>query len=137
MMSITENKKIIERRVEEIWNQGKLATIDELIAVNLISNGQPVGREGFRQFVTAVRTAFPDIHFTVEDTVVEGDKVVIRYTGRGTHQGAFAGIPATGKQVHFPGIDIFRIANGQMAEEWLMYDQLGLLQQIGAIPSKP
>lgn len=134
-MSITENKKIIQRRVEEIWNQGKLATIDELIAANLISNGQPVGREGFRQFVTAVRTAFPDIHFTVEDTVVEGDKVVIRYTGRGTHQGAFAGIPATGKQVQFPGIDIFRIANGQMAEEWLMYDQLGLLQQIGAIPT--
>ncbi len=134
-MSTTENKRIIERRVEEIWNQGKLATIDELIATNLISNGQPSGREGFRQFVTAVRTAFPDIHFTIEDTVVEGDKVVIRYTGRGTHQGAFAGIPATGKQVQFPGIDIFRIANGQMAEEWLMYDQLGLLQQIGALPT--
>ena len=134
-MSTTENQRIIERRVEEIWNQGKLATIDELIATNLISNGQPIGREGFRQFVTAVRTAFPDIHFTVEDTVVEGDKVVIRYTGRGTHQGAFAGIPATGKHVQFPGIDIFRIANGQMAEEWLMYDQLGLLQQIGALPT--
>ncbi len=134
-MSITENKKIIERRVEEIWNQGKLATIDELIAPNLISNGQPVGREGFRQFVTAVRTAFPDIHFTVEDTLAEGDKVVIRYTGRGTQQGPFAGIPASGKQVQFAGIDIFRIANGQMTEEWLMYDQLGLLQQIGAMPT--
>jgi steroid delta-isomerase-like uncharacterized protein len=134
-MSTTPNKRIIERRVEEIWNQGNPATIDELIAPNLISNGQPIGREGFRQFVNAVRAAFPDIHFTVEDTVVEGDKVVIRYTGRGTHQGAFAGIPATGKQVQFPGIDLFRIANGQMAEEWLMYDQLGLLQQIGAMPT--
>lgn len=134
-MSTTANQQIIQRRVEEIWNQGKLATIDELIAPNLISNGQPIGREGFRQFVTAVRTAFPNIHFTVEDTVVEGDKVVIRYTGRGTHQGAFAGIPATGKQVQFSGIDLFRIANGQMTEEWLMYDQLGLLQQIGAMPT--
>lgn len=134
-MSTTANQQIIQRRVEEIWNQGKLATIDELIAVNLISNGQPIGREGFRQFVTAVRSAFPDIHFTVEDSLAEGDKVAIRYTGRGTHQGAFAGIPATGKPVQFVGIDIFRIANGQMAEEWLMYDQLGLLQQIGAIPT--
>lgn len=134
-MSITANQQIIQRRVEEIWNQGKLATIDELIAANLISNGQPIGREGFRQFVTAVRAAFPDIHFTVEDSLAEGDKVAIRYTGRGTHQGAFAGIPATGKSVQFSGIDIFRIANGQMAEEWLMYDQLGLLQQIGAIPT--
>ncbi len=134
-MSTTANQQIIQRRVEEIWNQGKLATIDELIAANLISNGQPIGREGFRQFVTAVGTAFPDIHFTVEDSLAEGNKVAIRYTGRGTHQGAFAGIPATGKPVQFTGIDIFRIANGQMAEEWLMYDQLGLLQQIGAIPT--
>ncbi len=134
-MSTTANQQIIQRRVEEIWNQGKLATIDELIATDLISNGQPVGRGGFRQFVTAVRSAFPDIHFTVEDSLAEGDKVAIRYTGRGTHQGAFAGIPATGKQVQFSGIDIFRIANGQMAEEWLMYDQLGLLQQIGAMPT--
>lgn len=134
-MSITANQQIIQRRVEEIWNQGKLATIDELIAANLISNGQPIGREGFRQFVTAVRTAFPDIHFTVEDSLAEGNKVAIRYTGRGTHQGAFAGIPATGKPVQFSGIDIFYIANGQMAEEWLMYDQLGLLQQIGAMPT--
>lgn len=135
-MSATEHKKIIERCVEEIWNQGKLATIDELIATNLLSNGLPVGRAGFRQFVTAMRTAFPDIHFAVEDTVVEGDKVMIRYTVRGTQQGALAGIPATGKQVQFPGIDIFRIADGQMAEEWLMYDQQALLQQIGAMPTK-
>ena len=134
-MSTTANQQIIQRRVEEIWNQGKLATIDELIAANLISNGQSIGREGFRQFVTAVRSAFPDIHFTVEDSLAEGDKVAIRYTGRGTHQGAFAGIPATGKPVQFSGIDIFYIANGQMAEEWLMYDQLGLLQQIGAMPT--
>ncbi len=134
-MSTTANQQIIQRRVEEIWNQGKLATIDELIAANLISNGQSIGREGFRQFVTAVRSAFPDIHFTVEDSLAQGDKVAIRYTGRGTHQGAFAGIPATGKPVQFSGIDIFYIANGQMAEEWLMYDQLGLLQQIGAMPT--
>lgn len=134
-MSTTANQQIIQRRVQEIWNQGKLATIDELIAANLISNGQPIGREGFRQFVTAVRSAFPDIHFTVEDSLAEGDKVAIRYTGRGTHQGAFAGIPASGKPVQFSGIDLFCIANGQMAEEWLMYDQLGLLQQIGAMPT--
>ncbi len=134
-MSTTNNKQIIQRRIEEIWHKGSMAAIDELIARDYVSNGQQIGREGFRQFVTAVRAAFPDIRFTVEDMFSEGDKVAVRYTGRGTHQGEFAGIPASGQQVEFMGNDIFRVADEQIAEEWLMYDQLGLLQQIGAIPT--
>jgi steroid delta-isomerase-like uncharacterized protein len=133
-MSTEQNRAILRRRVEEIWNQGNLSVIDDLIAADFVSNGQAIGREGFRQFVSTVRTAFPDLQFTVEDIVTEGDKVCVRYVGRGTQQGEFAGLPASGKPVHFTGIDIFRIADGQMAEEWLMYDQLGLLQQLGAIP---
>lgn len=133
-MSTEQNRAILRRRVEEIWNQGNLTVIDDLIADDFVSNGQAIGREGFRQFVSTVRTAFPDLQFTVEDIVTEGDKVSVRYVGRGTQQGEFAGLPASGKRVQFTGIDIFRIADGQMAEEWLMYDQLGLLQQLGAIP---
>lgn len=133
-MSTEQNRAILRRRVEEIWNQGNFAVIDDLIAADFVSNGQAIGREGFRQFVSTVRTAFPDLQFTVEDIVTEGDKVCVRYVGRGTQQGEFAGLPASGKPVQFTGIDIFRIADGQMAEEWLMYDQLGLLQQLGAIP---
>jgi steroid delta-isomerase-like uncharacterized protein len=120
--------------VEEIWNQGNLAAIDRLISTDYVSNGQAIVRTGFRQFVNAVLTAFPDLHFTIEDLVTEGDKVCIRYVGRGTHRGEFAGLPASGKLVEFPSTDIFRIADGQIAEEWLMYDQLSLLQQLGAIP---
>jgi steroid delta-isomerase-like uncharacterized protein len=134
-MSTEQNRVLVRRRVEEIWHQGNLAAIDDLIAADLVSNGQATGREGFRQFVSAVRMAFPDLQFTIEDIVTEGDKVCVRYVARGTQQGEFAGLPASGKPVQFTGIDIFRIADGQFAEEWLMYDQFGLLQQLGALPS--
>jgi steroid delta-isomerase-like uncharacterized protein len=134
-MSTEQNRVLVRRRVEEIWHQGNHAAIDDLIAADLVSNGQPIGRAGFRQFVNAVRTAFPDLQFTIEDIVTEGDKVCVRYVGRGTQRGEFAGLPASGKAVEFTGIDIFRIVDGQFAEEWLMYDQLGLLQQLGAIPA--
>lgn len=134
-MSTEQNRVLVHRRVEEIWHQGNLAAIDDLIAADFISNGQAIGREGFRQFVNVVRTAFPDLQFTIEDIVAEGDKVCVRYVGRGTQQGEFAGLPAAGKPVQFAGIDLFRIAGGQFAEEWLMYDQLSLLQQLGAIPA--
>ncbi len=135
-MSTEANKTIIRRRVEEIWNQGDLAIADELIADDYLSNGQTIGREGYKQFVAGVRAAFPDLRFTLDDLVAEGDRVAVRYTARGTHSGAFMGIPPTGKQVTFTGIDLFRIAHGRMAEEWLMFDQLGLLRQLGAVPTQ-
>ena len=135
-MSTEANKSIIRRRVEEIWNQGDLAIADELIADDYLSNGQTIGREGYKQFVAGVRAAFPDLRLTLDDLVAEGDRVAVRYTGRGTHAGAFMGIPPTGKRVTFTGIDLFRIAHGRMAEEWLMFDQLGLLRQLGVVPTQ-
>ena len=80
-------------------------------------------------------TAFPDLHFTVEDLIAEGDKVVARLTVRGTQQGAFMGIPPTGKHVTVTGIDINRLAGGKSVEHWLNMDTLGLLQQLGVIPA--
>jgi steroid delta-isomerase-like uncharacterized protein len=141
-MSIEENKAVIFRRVEEIWHNPDLASamaaIDQLVAPDYVGHapGLPdlVGREGFKQFLTIIRTAFPDLRFVADDLFGEGDRVVARYHGNGTHQGDYMGIPPTGKPTVITGMDIFRIANGQMAEDWLNIDQLGLLRQLGAIP---
>ncbi len=133
-MSADDNKILIRRRIDEIWHAGDQGAIDELIAENYVSNGQPIGREGFRQFVAAVRTAFPDMRFTTDDMVAEGDRVAVRYTASGTHQGEFQGIPATGRQVSFTGIDMFRVSEGKLVEEHLNFDQLTMLQQLGVIP---
>ncbi len=133
-MSVEAHKALIRRRIDEIWHAGNLAVADEIIAADYVSDGQPIRRDGFKQFVTAIRSAFPDIRFTTEDIIAEGDRVTVRYTLRGTHQGAFVGIPATGKTIMLTGIDLFQFAHGQMIAEWLNYDQLGLLQQLGVLP---
>jgi predicted ester cyclase len=87
-----------------------------------------------KQLMPAWYTAFPDGHAALEDLIAEGDKVVWRYTFRGTHQGEFMGVPATGKVVTYTGIIISRIAGGKFVEDWESFDALGLMQQLGAIP---
>jgi steroid delta-isomerase-like uncharacterized protein len=93
------------------------------------------GREGIKQFYATLRAAFPDIHFTIEDQIAEGDRVVTRWTARATHTGEYQGIPPTGKQFSLTGIDIDRIANGKVVECWPIADELGVLQQLGVIPA--
>lgn len=138
-MSTEENKALTLRLIEEVINQGKLSTIDELIAADAVDHslppGLPPGREGVKLFLGMIRTAFPDIHETVEDIIAEGDTVVTRTTWRGTHQGALLGIAPTGKQVSVSGIDISRVASGKFVEHWQSADDLGLLQQLGVIPA--
>jgi predicted ester cyclase len=137
-MSTEENKVLALRLVEEVINQGRMTTIDELIAADAVDHslppGLPPGREGVKLFLGMIRAAFPDIHETIEDTLAEGDRVVTRSTWRGTHQGAFLGIAPTGKQVSVTGIDISRVASGKFVEHWQAADNLGLLQQLGVIP---
>ena len=131
------NKAIFHRYFEEVLNAGNLDLIDELIALNYVSH-YPTGYdfgggpEDVKQIVTTVRTGFPDVHFSVEDVLAEGDRVVGRWTFRGTHQGDFMGIPATDKSVSVMGIAIYRIVEGKIAEAWVAWDALGLMQQIGA-----
>ena len=138
-MSTEENKALTLRLIEEVINQGKLSTLDELIAADAVDHslppGLPPGREGVKLFLGMIRTAFPDIHETVEDIIAEGDTVVTRTTWRGTHQGALLGIAPTGKQVSVSGIDISRVASGKFVEHWQSADDLGLLQQLGVIPA--
>ena len=139
---LTETNKALSRRfLEEVFNQGKLDVLDEITAKDHVNSGPgtlpglPAGPEGNKHLVTVYRNAFPDIHFTVDEQIAEGDKVVTRWTGHGTHQGELLGIPATGKSSTVTGIAVDRIVNGKIAESWGIFDQFGMMQQLGVIPT--
>src|SRR5712691_9453084 len=138
-MSTETNKASVRRFYDEVINKKNRAAIDEFIDPNYIDHaappGTPGGIAGAKQTISMYLTAFPDLHFTVEDIITEGDKVVARLTARGTQQGAFMGIPPTGKQATVTAIDINRYAGGKSVEHWLNMDTLGLLQQLGVIPA--
>ena len=138
-MSIEENKALIRRYYHEIWNQWNLDLADDLVSTNFAFRGSlgvtVRGIDGFQQYVRMVRIAFPNFHNAVEDLIAEGDKVGARLTYRGTHQGELFGIAATGKQVTYSGMAIFRIEAGKIAEGWVIGDTLALSQQLGAVPA--
>ena len=137
-MSTEENKAIELRFFEEVVNKGNLAAIDELFADNFVQRDATPGtaddREGTKQFFAVAHSAFPDFHSTLEDMFAEGDKVVQRFTARGTHKGKWMGIAPTGKQITIPGIAIHRITGGKIVEGWTSMDMLGALQQLGVVP---
>lgn len=134
-----ENKAIARRVIEECFNQGNLALADELYTANYVNHnappGFPQGPEGFKQEAGMYRNAFPDIQITIEEQIAEGDRVVSRWTARGTHQGELMGIPPTNKKATVTGIVIDRIAGGKIVEHWENFDQLGMMQQLGIIPA--
>ena len=138
-MSTEENKATARRLIEE-WYKGQeahMAAYEELYAPDYVYHGTGVFADldlaAMKQMVPAFWTAFPDQHYTLEDLIAEGDKVVCRYTWRATHQGEFMGVPATGKVVTYTGIIISRFARGKVVEDWVNADMLGLMQQLGAI----
>jgi steroid delta-isomerase-like uncharacterized protein len=136
-MSTEENKAVVRRLFEE-YNKHNLDGVEELVAPDYVWHG-PAGfgdmdLAAMKQAMPAFFTAFPDLHWTVEDLIAEGDKVVSRYTCRATHQGELMGIPATGKVVTWTCILISRFAGGKCVEEWEEADMLGLFQQLGVIP---
>jgi steroid delta-isomerase-like uncharacterized protein len=140
-MSAEENKAIARREMEELFNHtGNLDVADEIYAPDYVGHeaSQPEGVhgvEGARQFAVAIRSAFPDLTCTVEDQVAEGDKVVTRWTARGTHQGETEEMgPATGKRMEITGLSMERFSEGKVAESWDNYDALGMMQQLGMIP---
>ncbi len=139
-VSAEENKALVRRSFEEVFNQGNLDAVEEIFAPDYVlhdptSPEEIRGTEGMRQYVSMYRTAFPDLQQTIEDQIAEGEKVATRLTGRGTHQGELMGILATGNRVEAPGIVINRISGGKIAESWANYDALGMMQQIGAVPA--
>lgn len=131
-----QNKARIRRVIEEVYNRGDLRVVDEVAASDLVihaSSQEIRGREGAKQYVAALRAGFPDLHFTVEDQIAEGDMVVTRWTARGTHKGKFQNVPATGREIRLSGTDIDLIIDGKVVECWAHLDELGLMRQLGAI----
>jgi predicted ester cyclase len=125
-MSSEENKALVRREQEELWNAtGNLDAAQELFVADNV--------EVARQEAADFREGFPDVVSTIEDLIAEGDKVVARWRARATHQGEYMGIPPTGKEVEFTGISVYRIEAGKIAESWNEEDELGLMRQIGAV----
>ena len=139
-MSIEENKALFRRTYEEVFNQGNFALADELVAPDCINHEVPPGMpnrgpEAVRQPAMMLRAAFPDLHFTIEELVAEGDTVVGRMTMSGTHQGPFMGIAPTGHSVRQAQMHFVRFADGKGVEHRAVRDDLGLMQQLGVIPA--
>ncbi len=140
-MTTEENKTVIRRYFEDVWNRGKVEMLSEFMAGNVLgydaTDPKPrVGFESVKQVVMLFHTAFADMQVPLYDILAEGDKVVARWGLRGTHIGAFMGAPASGKRVDVNGIIIFRLGNRKIVEYWGNFDALGLMQQIGVVPSK-
>jgi steroid delta-isomerase-like uncharacterized protein len=129
------NKDLVQRFVDRFWNSGEMAAIGMEMAVDAVIHSPPVGNtEGLKEFNRVLRTAFPDWHSTPEEMVAEGEYLVERWTGRGTHRGEFQGISPTGRQVKVPGVVFYRIQDGKIVEFRGSFDGLTLLQQLGAMP---
>ena len=136
-MSAETHKAMLRRVMDEAVTGGNLAVVDEHVAPSYVNHNLPApapGPDGFKQVIQMFRGAFPDIRVTLDDMIVEGDKVASRGSWQGTHRGEFMGVPATGKQVRVAYLDIWRVEGGKFVENWVQMDLLGLLQQLGVAP---
>ena len=139
LMSTEENKAIVRRYHEELFNKGNMAIADEIFDSNYLNSafdnlGLPRGPEGFKQYASMIRSAFPDFHLAIEDQVAEGDKEVHRITASGTHKGNFMNIAQTNKQVEVSAIVIDHFSGGKVTKTWAEIDMFGMMQQLGVIP---
>ncbi len=134
-----QNKAIVRRLFEELWNKGNLSVADQLFSPNYAHHDPSTpdfgrGPESERKRATLYRTAFPDLQLTIEDIIAEGETVMARWSCRGTHKGDLSGIAPTGKQFTISGVTIARLTNGKLAEGYVNWDALGLMQQLGVAP---
>ena len=138
---MSEQNKAAVRRVFEAWSTGDVDLLDDAVAADAVDhdpynpNGDQ-GLEGLKKTISAYREAFPDLRIEVEDEIAEGDRVAVRWTATGTHQGDMMGVPASGRTSTISGIGIDRVEDGKIVESWSNWDVLGMLQQIGAIPQE-
>jgi steroid delta-isomerase-like uncharacterized protein len=133
------NKAVVRRLIEEVWNKGNLSLVDELLTPNYQHHDLSTpefgrGPESERKRATLYRNAFPDLRLTIEDIIAEGETVMARWSCRATHKGDLRGIAPTGKQINLSGITVARLANGKLAEGYVNWDALGLMQQLGVVP---
>ena len=138
-MTTDQNKALVRRMAEEGLGKNNWSIVAESYAANYVDHqptppGLPAGLAGFKQFTTMFRNAFPDLSYTIDDEIADGDRVVQRVTGQGTMKGPFAGMPATDKHATWSEIHICRLKDGKIVEHWGSVDQLGMLQQLGLAP---
>ena len=136
-MSSNDLKEIVRRWIIGTWDEGNVALLDELATPDYVYRApgeDALDGKAVQEYSASIRSAFPDLNNTIELQIAEGDIVVTQGTTRGTHEGSFAGIAATGEKIALPWVFITRFVNGRIAEEWEYYDALGLMQQLGAIP---
>jgi steroid delta-isomerase-like uncharacterized protein len=136
-MSLQENKALVRRFVDEVQCRHNLAALDELYSPDFVDRSgmtDPPTLESSRRFFSMMFAAFPDMRFTIQQQIAEGDKVLTHKTFHGTHRGPFMGIPATGKEVSFDVMDIYTVTGGRITEHWTVGDMLGMLQQLGVVP---
>ena len=138
-MSTEQNKSIVRRWIEEGWNKGNVAVVDQFYTPDVVQHdpGSPApvtSSAALKQYVSVFLTAIPDLHFEIDDLIAEGDKVAWRFTSRGTQTGPLLNLPPTGKSSIVTGMVFFRLTDGKIAEVWVNIDNLGLLQQLGVIP---
>jgi steroid delta-isomerase-like uncharacterized protein len=134
-----QNKAIASRLLDALWNKQDFTVVDELVPEDYDghSSTEIHGPEGAKAFASMLRMAFPDFQFAIEDQIAEGDRVVTRWSGGGTHSGEFLGAPATGNYITLTGLTIFRIVDGKLRDGWTNEDLLGFMTQLGAVPEIP
>lgn len=130
---VPEHETVVRRFFDQLWNAGDLGCADEVLSpghVHHIGDYRMEGPDEVAATVARFRTAFPDLHFALEDVVSDGDRVVVRWTATGTHQGEFVGVPATGRHARWTGIDLVRLEEGRIVELWASADGAGLFEQL-------
>ncbi|HEV8651099.1 MAG TPA: ester cyclase [Actinomycetes bacterium] len=134
-MSVERNKALVAEVIERVFNAHDLDAMDEYYADDYVDHNPQVspGRAAYKEFFVPLLTAFPDWRGSIEDLIAEGDKVVVRTIWQGTHKAALLGIPATGREVRYSAIDIFRISDEKVVEHWDQVDNLTMLQQLGVL----
>jgi steroid delta-isomerase-like uncharacterized protein len=133
----TSNAQLVRRLYTDFFNTGRLDQLGEVVAPEFVGAGPGRGPAAFAAVITELRGAFPDLIYTVDDIVADGDRVAVRWTWRGTHQHAFRGMAPTGKPVTSTGLGIFQVTSGKVARAWIETDRLGFLQAIGAVSLDP
>jgi steroid delta-isomerase-like uncharacterized protein len=138
-VTAAENRALVQRFYDEAWNANNLGVYDELVTEDFVDHqalpGMEPGREGFRQLDVIFRAAFPDLKVAIEGIKTEGDKVSCRWTSTGTHKGALFGIPPTGRSVKVTATVVYRVQDGRLAEGWINRDDLGMMRQLGVVPT--
>jgi predicted ester cyclase len=133
-MSAEQNQAVVRRFVEEVLNKGNLAVLDEVMAPNYVNHtpfpGLPPNIEGWKAIVPMVRNAFPDVHVTIEDMIVEGDKLMFRDRAHGTHKGELFGVPPTGEEMTWMELHVIRFAGGKITDHWALGELPGVMHQL-------